>query len=98
MQHAVDREDEPPCHLARLRALLHALLGHLPEYVRRYRLVSCNIMFASVLARWDATPPEAREGMSLGAILEDTLAAMTGAFCAPYRPRSGEAPYFTGEA
>ncbi|MFT4054339.1 MAG: helix-turn-helix domain-containing protein [Novosphingobium sp.] len=97
MAHVIDRDDEAPGNLRKLLDLLHGLLGHIPEYVRRYRVVSCNIMFASALARWDATPPEHRKGMTLGAILEDTLAAMTAAFCAPYRPRAGEAAYFTGE-
>lgn len=70
--------------LRRTRQLIIERVNYVPSDVLRLRVGLCKLMFLNMLMRRDSGFPHLDQGMTLPALVDDTLVQMTAALTAPY--------------
>ncbi|AXB78965.1 TetR/AcrR family transcriptional regulator [Novosphingobium sp. P6W] len=79
--------------LRRVRALINQRIGYVPPVEQRLRVGLCKLMFLNMLMRRDSGFPHFDQGISLDALVDDTLVQMTVALAVPYNHQ--RSPLFT---
>jgi AcrR family transcriptional regulator len=85
--HPYDDPEVPVPALRRVRRLIIERINYVPPVELRLRVGLCKLMFLNMLMRWDSGFPQCNQGLSLDALIEDTLTQMTEALVVPYHPR-----------
>ena len=85
VRHPYDDPEVPVPALRRVRRLIVERVNYVPPDVLRLRVGLCKLMFLNMLMRRDSGFPHFDQGISLNALVQDTLDQMTAALTAPYR-------------
>lgn len=83
--HPYDDPEVPVPALRLVRRLIVERVNYVPPDVLRLRVGLCKLMFLNMLMRRDSGFPHMDQGISLPALVDDTLVQMTAALTAPYR-------------
>lgn len=87
IRHPYDDPEVPVPALRRVRELIVERVRYVPAVELRLRVGLCKLMFLNMLMRRDSGFPRFDHGLTLDALVDDTLAQMTVALTAPYTHR-----------
>ncbi|MBF7014734.1 helix-turn-helix domain-containing protein [Novosphingobium resinovorum] len=90
--HPYDDPEVPVPALRRVRRLIVERVNYVPPVELRLRVGLCKLMFLNMLMRRDSGFPHFDQGITLDALVDDTMVQMTVALTAPYNHR--HAPLF----
>ncbi len=85
IRHPYDDPEVPVPALRRVRRLIIERVNYVPADVLRLRVGLCKLMFLNMLMRRDSGFPHYDQGITLQALVDDTMEQMTAALTAPYR-------------
>ncbi len=86
IRHPYDDPEVPVPALRRVRSLIVERVNYVPAVELRLRVGLCKLMFLNMLMRRDSGFPHFDQGISLEALVGDTLTQMTVALTVPYHP------------